>query len=46
MTTTADTKTLTVPGEGRVTAVTYQRVSTKESNHAQEKYREAPVVGQ
>lgn len=30
MTTTADTKTLTVPGEGRVTAVTYQRVSTKE----------------
>lgn len=31
MTTTADTKPLaTVPGEGRVTAVTYQRVSTKE----------------
>lgn len=30
MTTTADTKILTVPGEGRVTAVTYQRVSTKE----------------
>ena len=31
MTTTADSKTLTtVSGEGRVTAVTYQRVSTKE----------------
>ena len=30
MTTTVDTKILTVPGEGRVTAVTYQRVSTKE----------------
>ncbi|QIN29675.1 recombinase family protein [Brevibacterium luteolum] len=30
MTTTAGTKTLTVSGEGRVTAVTYQRVSTKE----------------
>ena len=31
MTTTAETKTLTtVPVEGRVTAVTYQRVSTKE----------------
>ena len=31
MTTTADSKTLTtVPGEGRVAAVTYQRVSTKE----------------
>ena len=31
MTTTADSKTLTtVSGEGRVAAVTYQRVSTKE----------------
>lgn len=30
MTTTADTKTPSIPGEGQVTAVTYQRVSTKE----------------
>ena len=30
MTTTTDSKTLSIPGEGRVTAVTYQRVSTKE----------------
>ena len=30
MTTTARTKPLNIPGEGRVTAVTYQRVSTKE----------------